>query len=75
MVAYGELRYPRPDRCDDAGTLVAADDRIQADWQVAGREVVIGVAESGRHHSHLDLAGSGGGKIDLGDFPATRGLA
>jgi hypothetical protein len=75
MVAYGELRYPRPDCGDDARTLVPADDRIKADRHVAGGEVVIGVAEPGRYHLHLDFAGSGVGEIDLGHFPATRSLA
>jgi len=47
-------------RClgDDARALVAARERVDTDRDVAGGDVVVGVAKAGRHQLHLDLAGT-----------------
>ena len=51
---------PGPDRLDDAGALVAAAERQVADGDVAGGEVVVGVAQAGGRHAHQHLALAGG---------------
>ena len=45
-----------PTAVDDPGALVAAAERVDPDRDVAGRDVVVGVAQPGGRHLDLDLA-------------------
>ena len=56
----------------DAGALVTADDGRDA-GQVAGADVVVGVAHAGGHHLHEDLTGLGRVELDLLDRPLAAG--
>src|SRR5215467_2250326 len=55
------------DLFDDPGALVAADDR-EARHDIAVTEVLVGVAETGRHVPDEDLPGLGGIEFQLGDL-------
>jgi len=56
----------RADGGDDAGALVAAAHRVVGDRDVAGGDVVVGVAHARRGDLHLELAGAGvvGDEVD-----------
>ena len=56
------------DLLDDAGALVAADDR-QLERQVAGHQVLVGVAHAGGGDLHQHLTGLGLVEVDLLDAP------
>ena len=59
---------PVADLLDHAGTLVAADDR-QLERQVAGHEVLVGVAHARGRQLDEHLAGTGRIELDLLDAP------
>src|SRR5262249_14549839 len=59
VVAHGESVDTGADRVDDAGALVAADDGVGDAGEVAGDEVLVGVAEPAGGQPHADLAGVG----------------
>ena len=62
-----------PDLLDDAGSLVAADDR-QGERQVAGHQMLVGVAQAGADQPHQDLAVLRGIQVDLLDAPVLADL-
>jgi hypothetical protein len=68
-VAGGDPGDALADLLDDAGALVAADDR-QPDGGVAGSDVVIGVAQAGRHDLDTDLVRLRLVELQVDDFPA-----
>jgi len=61
-----------PDRVDDAGALVAADDR-EAHPRVALLDVVVGVAQPGRVELDPDLVGLRLVELEVGDLPGWPG--
>ena len=68
MVARGQPVHAGPDLLDDARSLVASDDR-QRERQVAGHEVLVGVAQPGADQPDEDLAVLGRVEVDLLDAP------
>ena len=54
---------------DDAGALVAARERVDADRDVAGGDVVVGVAQPGGHQLDLDLARPRVVDLEVHDLP------
>src|SRR5581483_6813156 len=58
---------------DDAGALVAADEREAGG--AGGADVLVGVAQAGRLHPDEDLAGLGLVQVELGDLPRRAALA
>jgi hypothetical protein len=74
VVARLQPGHAGPDLLDDARALVAADDRV-ADGNVAGLQVLVGVAQADRHPAHQHLAGLGGVEVHLGDLEVIAQLA
>jgi hypothetical protein len=68
VVAGLQPRDALADLLDDAGALVAADDG-QRERQVAGHQVLVGVAHTRRRHLDEDLALLGRVELDLLDAP------
>ena len=68
VVAGGDAGDARADLLDDAGALVAADDR-EGDGDVAGDEVGVGVAQPGGGQLDEDLLLLGRVELDLLDAP------
>jgi hypothetical protein len=60
---------------DDARALVPARERVDADRDVAGGDVVVGVAKPGRHQLHLDLAGAWVVDLEIHDLVLAGCLA
>ena len=58
----------RADLLDDPGSLVPADQRI-ADRDVAGTQVIIGMAQACRDEPDEHLPGLGRVKVKFGDLP------
>ena len=56
-------------------TLVAAAERVHADRHVAGGDVVVGVAQAGRHHLDPDLALTRVVDLEVHDLELAGGLA
>ena len=69
MVALLEALRARADRGDDAGALVAADQRELADRAVAGGDVVVGVAQARGGQLDLELTGLRVVDAELHDLP------
>jgi hypothetical protein len=74
VVARLEPGHPGPDLLDDARALVAADDRVP-DRNVPGLQMLIGVAQAGRHPAHQHFAGLGRVKVEFGDLPVPTQIA
>jgi len=74
VVAGLQPGHPGPDLLDDARALMAADDRV-TDGNVAGLQMLVRVAQAGRHPAHQHLAGLGGIKVHLGDLKVIAQLA
>ena len=68
VVAGLEPDHPGADLLDDPGALVPAHDRV-ADRDVAGAQVVIGVAQARRHEPDQHLALLGRVELQLDDLP------
>ena len=68
VVARRQPGHPRPHLLDDAGTLMAPDDRV-AHGYVTGPQMLVGVAQARGHPAHQHLAGPGRVKVQLGDLP------
>src|SRR5215469_2374230 len=68
-VARLDPAHVRPDRLDDAGTLVTADD-WQAHPRIARGDVVVGVAQPGGHDLDPDLVRLRVVELQVGDLPA-----
>ena len=68
VVARLDARDARADLLDDAGALVAADDR-EARHDVAVAEVLVGVAQPGGHPADQHLALLGLVELELDDLP------
>src|SRR5215831_11512642 len=68
VVARFQPAHAVADFLDDARTLVPADDR-EAHRDVAGPQMIIGVAQPGRREPDEYLAGLRRVKIQLGDLP------
>ena len=64
---------PGPTSSDAAGALVAADHRVR-DRQVAGDQVLVGVAQAARGELHEHLAGARSVELDLLDLPLAAGF-
>ena len=75
MIAHNEAAHTVADRFDDACTLVAATEREMADGDVAGGEVVVGMAQAGRHHAYAHLVVARFIKLDRAHFPRSRHFA
>ena len=82
VIPWLDRRHARPDLCDDTSALVTTKQREPVrrrltacgqhlgGWHhVAGKQMVIGVADSGDGHPHQDFTVAGGIKIDLADLP------
>src|SRR5664280_885806 len=80
MVALDQSLDARPDLGDDAGTLVAADDRVKGvdpehrDYlrrgcHIAGAQMLIGVTHARIRHLNPHLVRTRGVDLDLFDFP------
>jgi hypothetical protein len=67
-IAHLDLGDARADLDDPAGALVPADHRV-GDGQIAGHEVLVGVAEPARGQLHQHLTGRGWVELDLLDLP------
>ena len=67
MVADGQPGHPDANLLDDAGPLVAADDRVP-DRDVAGAQVVVGVAQPGGGEPDKHLAGLRLVEVELDDL-------
>src|SRR5215470_5356946 len=74
VVARLQPGHAGPDLLDDARALVAADDGV-TDGDVTGLQVLVGVAQAGRHPAHQHLAGLGGIEVHLGDLEVVAHLA
>ena len=68
VVAGGQPADVLADLLDDAGALVAADDR-QLEREVTGQQVLVGVAQAGGGDLHQHLTGLGLVELDLLDAP------
>ena len=68
MVARREIAYARPDLGNDARALVAADQRKRS-GTVAGAEMMVGVAETGRLERNQDFTLGGWIEFDFLDAP------
>ena len=73
VVALLDPRDARPDLLDDAGALVAADDREARD-DVPVAEVLVGVAQAGGDPADQHLPLLGLVEIQLGDLPIATGV-
>ena len=69
MVADRDGADPGADRLHHPGALVPAAERQVPDADVAGGEVVVGVAQAAGHHAHPDLVVAGVVEVDLADLP------
>lgn len=69
MIADGEILDALADLGDDAGALVTAEHRIARDGEIAGHQMVIGVAQTGRLQLDGHLAVAGIADLDLVDRP------
>jgi hypothetical protein len=56
VVAGGEAVHARPNLPHDPRAFVPADDRQVRGHRVAAGEVVVAMAQAGRHHLDQDLA-------------------
>ena len=70
VIALLEARDAFAHLGDDPGTLVAADDGVGLELQIAGEQVFVRVAETGRGQLDLNLADPGVAQIHIDDFPA-----
>ncbi len=73
VVALLDAADARAALLDDAGALVAADDREAGD-DVAVAQVLVGVAEARRHPADQHLVGLGLVELELGDLPVGAGV-
>jgi hypothetical protein len=71
------LEAPRvgADRRHDARALMAPGDRIRLDGHVAGRQVIVGVAEPAGRQLHLNLARPGVRDVEFDHLPGSWCLA
>ncbi|MCO5556202.1 hypothetical protein L7F22_009747 [Adiantum nelumboides] len=72
VVALLEPLVVAPGLGDDAGALVATGERVDADRDVAGGDVVVGVAQARRGHLDLDLAGARLVEFEVDDLVLAR---
>ena len=73
VVALLDAAHAGPALLDHPGALMAADDREAGD-DVTVAQVLVGVAEPGRHPSDQHLVGLGLVELELGDLPVGPGF-
>ena len=69
MIADGQVLDALTYFGDDPGALMAAQDGKAWDGEVAGQQMVVGVAQTGRLQLHGHLAAAGIADLDLIDRP------
>ena len=69
MIAHGQVLDAGTDLGDDAGALVTTQYGKARDGKVAGQQMVVGVAQTGRLQLNRHLATAGIADLDLVDRP------